>query len=170
VDFVVRIKLENTRKEQITVVAVPEQSSTATPQQVQVSFVDVKYPKSTEDIKCNLDYDFIIRRVNRKNREMAEGYHKVIFMRGKGDKSEFTLIRKDELVATVYRIESGGDYLNFEGVGIINMLSYEDAFNFLRWLKDQKVLIVGKHRLRLSGRDLQKKDLKNLQIRSVNLN
>lgn len=142
---------------------------------VQIVFHDLMLPDSVEPIKCDMDYYYTLRHVKRENeREIAEGYHNVEFIKG-GKSKRVELVSKKDLTTTLCSLRlkdtesdlSLGypDIKGSSGPGTMFFKDFRDAKTFLYWLRQTKSNTVANYRLLLGGKALEAGDIGRLYIR-----
>jgi hypothetical protein len=200
VDFTITIK--NGKHSGIIIPGVFEKDGKPLkPEEVRIDFGNLIYPKNSTPVDCDLEYNYTVRHVrqlplyDRYDRELAEGLHRVVFLKGKSKKSiKVELISKKELRAVIYQIGLKGQnrplYLGREvgdgtaqqqdkikgakeiiGKNPLRFVKLDDAKKFLAWLKESKSATIGKYKIYIDDRtDIKKGNIKNLRIYSKPLN
>jgi hypothetical protein len=188
VDLVIRADNISGREERVVVLGPLEKDGKPLkPQDVQVDFIYINYVKETrkvpnpnklgkdkrvlDPIKCWLTYDYMLRHVVAKDRETAEGYHKVNFWQGSGPGELIELVSPSELKATVFCLYEGVNPLNIEGIGTLQFSDFTSAQDCLRWMKENKFTNIGKYKIfSIPNKYLRKSDIPLLNIRPYGLN
>jgi len=136
------------------------------PSEVPVDFARVKYPKTAGKVACHLKYDYVIRHVLAKDREIVEGFHDVAFRKGKGKEENVVLVGEDELKIEVYCIgKNKGIPLALGGTGSLFFPTYAAATEFRNWMIDTESTVVGRYRLEIAPQQpLQTGDIKYLKV------
>jgi hypothetical protein len=182
VDFDIRFKDTDTIKI-MKVSSLRQGNRSASLDDIQISIHEIMYPKSTSPIKCNLTYEYIVRKVSRKDKKITEGYHQVKFLRNTNNKGPFTLVEANELSVPIYMIDSPFGRLTIEGEQIvIGFLIYQEAKDFLLWLKQATAfkkaaaikkatpIKVGNYILKVGPKPLKEEYISQLVIDCKNAN
>jgi hypothetical protein len=182
VDFLIKINPESTSLHSTKVVASigPLQKNGAwlKPEQVQLNFVTLKYLYPLKiPITSTLDYSYTIRKVERNDREVAEGLQTVRFINGHTVGQPVQLVSKDELRVTLYRIAAPGakNWLRYLPAGTtkaptLDFYHYGDAKKVLTWLRGGKYTFIGRFPLSLHTGKLNRKDIPRLFLTTVTIN
>lgn len=168
--------------------------------EVKIDFGNLIYPVNSAPVECDLKYNYTIRHLrqlplyDRYDRELAEGLHRVVFLRGESIKeNKVELISRKELTAVIYEICLDGHPLylgrpvdklkdsaqpNEEIIGKnpLRFMKFDDAKKFLVWLKEpkptkkeSKSASIGKYKIYLND-DYEIKNFDKLRIRAKQLN
>lgn len=163
VDFDIRTKGDKIKI--VKVGSLRQGNQAVTSDNIQLGICELIYPTSTSPIRCNLDYQYVLRKVTGKDREIAEGYHRVKFLKKSKHEGPFTLVSRKELSNPIYLIISPNGRLSIEGQQIVlGFITYEEAKNFIIWLKETKALKIGTSALKVGPRYLEEKDIDRLVI------
>jgi hypothetical protein len=172
---------------------VKEASKLPKPEEFKIDFGSLIYSVNSEPVHCNLASDYIIRHVrqlplyDRYDRELAEGFHRVVFVSGSSKKVDVELISKRELKTVIYKIYLKGQVKKplFLGRPVFNennesrlidinplrFIKFDDAKRFLVRLKESKSAKFGKYMIYKDKHNaIDKKDIDNLRIMSKDLN
>jgi len=115
------------------------------PKKITISKTLARYPNLKQDIKGELEVDFVYREVTGGEKTFLEGDDVVVFQKGKdiiGD-SDITLIKKEEVAVKTWRIIKDNNDLHilFKGrteATVIDFPSFADADTFRQWLLSLK--------------------------------
>jgi hypothetical protein len=120
-------------------------------------------------VKCELEYEYVIRKVIRCGRNINEGYHSVVYVRGSKKAKPFDFLRLRDYQVALFSIKEpgkNGRHLrlieDFQR-GWVLFADYMEAKEFLAWLKKKQSSTVGHNKLYL-GNELQKNEITNLVI------
>lgn len=202
VDFTIR--LSNHKKSGLVILGAFERNGQPLkPDEVKIDFGELIYPVNSAPVECDFKYNYTIRHLrqlplyDRYDRELAEGLHRVVFLRGKSEKEDkVELISMKELRAVIYEIcleghplylgRPVGDKLKdsdqqekkITGKNPLRFMKFDDAKKFLAWLRDSKSAKkesksanIGKYKIYLDDHtEITRENFDNLRIHAEPLN
>jgi hypothetical protein len=150
---------------------------------IQISFLKIKYPTSSKPIICDLEYLYSLRHVEKNGDTLIEGDDVVKFIRSRNNAKPIELVGAEELRVRVFYIVTNKDvksnsyskngyrlHLKRFNKIVICFSDYQNAKNFLDWLKISKNLTISGYDIWLTHRSMEKEDISSLYIQGKNLN
>jgi len=144
------------------------------PGKVTVNIKPMMLPNLSGPLECYLGYEYVIRKVIGGHKKIAEGYHRVAYLRkktGLNQLGKFTLIGNKDIQTPVFSLIAEGDLKNrvqikseIETIGDIHLETYEEAKEFLLWLRKMQKNSLGNYSLFLRGKALEPNVIDKLKI------
>jgi hypothetical protein len=203
VDFTITIKNYN-HSGIIIPGAFEKEGKSLNADEVKIDFGNLIYPVTSAPVECDLKYNYTIRHLrqlplyDRYDRELAEGLHRVVFLKGDSNKDRnVELISTKELRTIIYELRLDGQsrplYLGMPvakledgvqqheeivGKNPLRFMKFDDAKKFLVWLKEpkpakkgSKSAKIGKYTIYLDDRtELMKENFNKVHIHAIQLN
>jgi len=167
----------------------PEES-----QHIELSSVDVLYPKLDADVKVKIYFEGIVRDVKKGDKTISEAddYVTLLYVKSASEinnDDNFTLLKKNELVPKAWALydSKSGLPLFIEGIasnsasysGILFFSSYDDAKDLANWLQQSKNKLasagssIGKsytsYRFLINNDVLTKNEIENIEVKFFQL-
>jgi hypothetical protein len=110
---------------------------------IEIVKILASYPNLLDNIKGQIDYEFVFREVVKGEETFLEGDDEVIFRKGKGKVEGIPIVPKNDFALKTWRIadSKSNDYLHIHFKGnematVINFATPDNAKEFLAWLME----------------------------------
>jgi hypothetical protein len=190
VDFLIKAEVDESKPH--TVISLKNLWKGSNPNEnkaIGISFLKIKYPKSSQPVTCNLDFYYSLRHVKKYGDTISEADDIVTLIRCHDNGTQqVELIGKNELRVRVYYIVTHKDvktgspspngyrlYIKGPGQGTneICFADYNSAASFLQWLRLSKSVTIGKYEIGLPTKPerlMVEEDIPFLYVYGENLN